>query len=417
MFRPTDEDRELQSPELDQSQGKPFSGIAGELFQEPYRFDFFQAVRLLQQLAPHRVPIGEDGPQQKEALDLAPIPSLDFPPSTIYDIRLPTASNRKPLLLQAFVGLTGPSGVLPRHYTELIRRLELHERFDGRHSLRDWFDIFNHRLCSLFFRAWAKYRLPHCFEERMAGHPGRDPISQTLFCLIGLGTDGLRNRLLITAPRPESSSPAVPMEPLARIDDLALLRYAGSLAHSIRNATCLGGMIRDFFGLPAEVEQFRGQWIQLGEANQTQLGDNPIGSNNSLGVDTVVGEEVWDIEGQFRIRLGPLNHPQFLEFLPDPTPTQVHKSIYLLSHLVRFYTGPEFEFDVQLVLQAGQIPPTKLRSDFGDFGDYEEGVGSRLGWNTWLEHPNHEDVDDATFEVDAVSELPSNIESWTEFPS
>ena len=36
------------------------------LFEEPFRFDFFQAVRLLHRLDPDRVAIGRDGPPRRE---------------------------------------------------------------------------------------------------------------------------------------------------------------------------------------------------------------------------------------------------------------------------------------------------------------------------------------------------------------
>ena len=48
------------------------------LFEEPYRFDFFQAVRLLDRLDPDRVPVGRDGPPRREvvAVRRAALPGL-----------------------------------------------------------------------------------------------------------------------------------------------------------------------------------------------------------------------------------------------------------------------------------------------------------------------------------------------------
>jgi hypothetical protein len=46
----------------------------------------------------------------------------------------------------SFLGLTGPQGVLPQHYTQLL--IDRVRRKDF--ALRDYFDIFHHRMVSLF---------------------------------------------------------------------------------------------------------------------------------------------------------------------------------------------------------------------------------------------------------------------------
>ena len=120
--------------------------LARRLFEESYDFDFFQAVRLLQRMEPGRVRVGRGGPPQAEAVRFRARISLSFPPSSIYELRRPTTSLPIPVMVQAFMGLTGPSGVLPRHYTELLYKIERDVRTPEKHALRDWFDLFNHRL-------------------------------------------------------------------------------------------------------------------------------------------------------------------------------------------------------------------------------------------------------------------------------
>src|SRR5262249_27570262 len=139
-----------------------------------------------------------------------------------------------------FLGLTGPSGVLPRCYTERLLIQDRDFRGPERYSLRAWFDLFNHRMISLFYRAWEKYRF-HLFHER--GDPGRgepDTFTLALFSFIGLGMKPLRNRLLVRAVPPPARKPVTfdarvadqeeRARELGRVDDLALLYYAGLFA-------------------------------------------------------------------------------------------------------------------------------------------------------------------------------------------
>ena len=60
--------------------------------------------------------------------------------------------------------------------------------------------------------------------------------------------------------------------------------------------------------------------------------------------------------------------------------------------LARVYAGPELDFEVQLVLEAAEVPMCRLGG--------RRGVVSHLGWNAWLcSRPPAEDRDDARFRV------------------
>jgi type VI secretion system protein ImpH len=322
-----------------------------------------------------------------------------------------------PTVTVNFLGITGPQGALPTHYTQLLLRIAREGRGAERTALRDWLDLFNHRLVALYFRAWEKYRFPVPFLRYAIGRSGprrrssvtpvgknecvlfldtereRDPdaFTQTLFNLIGLGTPSLRRRLHVDAPAVDrNSSP----RPLARIDDLALLHYAGLFAHKPRNAVGLEAIVREYFGLPGRVIQFTGQWLYLEPASQSRLPEGDIAVNCELGVNAVAGERVWDVVSKFRIRLGPLHYSEFVEFLPDPAPLSARKGIFLLSQLVRLYVGMELDFEVQLALRGDEVPDLVL-ADGG-----EDGLGVRLGWNTWMPGAwMPETVDDAVFDA------------------
>jgi type VI secretion system protein ImpH len=356
--------------------------VSTQLLQEPYRFDFFQAVRLAERMAKEarsaaRQPVGYEGSPREEAVRFRALPSLSFPPGAVHEVRVPqtsevlktsevsgTPGEPQPLeMVVSFMGLTGPQGVLPDHYTAMVINRVRKRDF----ALRDFFDLFNHRAVSLFHRAWEKYRFALGYERALLAGDGREDLfTQCLFSLVGLGTGGLRRR--------------------NQFDDDVFLYYAGLFAHYPRSALSLELMVADFFQLPAAIRQFQGQWLRLGDDDLSVLPSprRPAGLNTALGTNVVIGERVWNIESKFRLRLGPLSYRQFCSFMPS---AELLRSV---SHLVRCYAGPQFDFDVQLVLKAGEVPWCRLGGDGTD--------PSRLGWNTWVRCGEFtHDVDDAIF--------------------
>ncbi len=358
--------------------------VARRLFAEGHAFDFFQAVRLLGRLLPGRRPVGREAPPDAEVVRFRTLASLNFPASTVHEV-LPAAGGKPPVLRVTFLGLTGPTGVLPSHYTELLMRLEREAKGPEKRALADWLDLFNHRLIALFYRAWEKYRFPLAYERGEATRAEPDPFTQGVFSLVGLGMPGLRGRLRVSAP------PDVPgggERVLARVEDLALLYYAGLLAHRPRTAAGLEALLGDYFGLPVCVRQLQEQWLILEPASQSRLGE---AGRSEVGTTLVVGERVWDAQSKFRVRLGPLRYREFLAFLPDRTAVAERKAFFVLAHLVRLYAGPELDFDVQLVLSAAEVPACRLAEG--------ERPGPRLGWNTWVgSGPRADDAEDAVFE-------------------
>ena len=159
------------------------------LFDEGYRFEFFQAVRLLERVFAERGPVGRDVRPGEEVVRFRAHNSLTFPPSSIDDLSR-SEDGGPATMVVAFMGLTGPSGVLPRHYTELV----LEEERRRERGLAAFFDVFNHRMISLFYRAWQKYRVPIAHEQ--ASRPGAAPdqFTESLYAHFGMATPGLRGR-------------------------------------------------------------------------------------------------------------------------------------------------------------------------------------------------------------------------------
>jgi type VI secretion system protein ImpH len=366
--------------------------VAERLFEEGYNFDFFQAVRLLEKLDRRRRAVGLGGHPKDEIVRFRAHLSLSFPPSSIFELQPPTPILPMPAMVVTFMGLTGPSGVLPRHYTELMLRLDREVKGPERYALRAWLDQFNHRLISLFYRAWEKYRFYIPYERGEYIKPEPDAFTRALFSLVGVGLKPLRNRLCISAAFRDPQG--YPRERrLAAIDDFSLLYYCGYLSHRPRCALVLQTLLRDYYQLPIDVKQFQGQWLRLDSSNQSQVGTE--GGNNLMGVNLVAGDRVWDVQNKIRIRLGPLRYAQFTEFLPDRSPGPRRKAFFLLAHLIRLYIGPELDFDVQLILRAEEVPPCRLA-----LGPAAE---AQLGWNTWsLSRRMRHNSEDAVFEGEEV---------------
>jgi type VI secretion system protein ImpH len=302
-----------------------------------------------------------------------------------------------------------------------LLRIQRDAKHAEKYALRDWLDLFTHRMLSLFLRAWEKYRFYIPYERGQSLQHPPDPFTHCLLSLAGLGMGSLRNRIRVLAPDDGGPSPflrspadggsaekkgTVPFAPpappdtqeqsLARVEDAAILHYAGLLARRPRTAAGLSAVVADYFQVPVEVRQFHGQWIQLEPPDQSQLGCE-VG-HCRLGEDMVIGERIWDVEGHIRIRLGPLDYGQFIEFLPHRAPVSESKAFFLLSHLTRLFIGPTLDFDVQLLLEAESVPDCIL-------GD-EAGPGCRLGWNTWLRADARKGcVEDAVFDGQEVFRL------------
>jgi len=364
--------------------------IVGELFRDPGAFDFFQAVWLLERFQLRHRQVGRAALPTQEPIRFRTALGAAFPPSAIVEALPPSLDCPQVEMTVALLGLTGPSGILPRHYTQLIYDLHRFAKSGEKDALRDWFDLFNSRLLALYYRGWEKYRLHRALDVQRRRGPETDNFTQSVFSLCGLGFPQLRDRLSVTAP-PEDALSQKPIR-LAEINDLGLLRYAGLLSQRPRTPSNLRQLLRDYFSLPVEVRQFQGQWLALEPSQQTSLTHSD--GNNALGMSAVAGERVWNVQSKIRIQLGPLTGEQFLEFLPDDRPTPERKSFYVLCHLTRLFIGPEFDFDIQLELQADEAPRCILS------GDPEH--GSRLGWTTWLPAENRSEVfDDAFFDSSA----------------
>jgi type VI secretion system ImpH/TssG family protein len=261
------------------------------LADEPYCFSFFAALRVFAQISARTAPSQEEPRSAIDKIRFRAHQSLSFPPSELWQVTRPAGGNPIADLTVTFLGLTGSMGALPRPYTELVmQRIR-----KGDFALRDFLDIFNHRLIQIFARAGEKYRfyLNHevatIHEQARRAHgeqklrafflderPRLDLFSQILMDLSGVGTSLLRYR----------DSQRARLVPRHEIADSVIRFFCGQLSQTHRCAVSLARMIASYFEAPAEIIPFIGQWIQLPVEHQTCLRPSRPGAAPAPGMSS-----------------------------------------------------------------------------------------------------------------------------------
>lgn len=320
--------------------------LINALAAEPWRFDFFQALRLIECCHADRPRLGESIKAADDPVRLAQAPEMDFAPSALAGFE-PAPGVATGRLRVRCLGLFGPNGPLPLHLTEYAHDRLKHHR-DA--TFTRFADIFHHRMLSLFYRAWANTR-PVVGYDR----PDTDPFPLYVGALFGLGLSSQQRRDAMADP--------------------AKFHFAGFLACQTRHPDGLAAMIGAYLGLAVDIKDFVGEWMDIPVADQTRLGVSPAIA--SLGLSTVVGARVWGCQHKFRIVLGPMGFPQYRSLLPGGL------GLNELVAIVRNYLGDELVWDVNLVLREDEVPDLVMNGQ------------PQLGWTTWLgERADGSDADE-----------------------
>jgi type VI secretion system protein ImpH len=320
--------------------------VAKELLSEPYRFEFYQAVRLLESMHDGATPIGESADPRREAAHFKSEVGFGFPASDVVDVQ-PAEEKDGPVKMKvSFLGLASALGPLPRTILERVFRNT--QRRDT--AFRDFLDIFNHRFISLLYRVRNRHRIGL---DNSA--PQQTHFANYLYALIGLGTPGLKDRMGGT--------------------DRALLHYAGILCQQPRTAIGLELFLTDYYGVPIKPRQMDGRWIALADDQLTVIRARR-GENNRLGVDSVAGKRIWDQSAQMELVIGPMDFERAKEYLPGG------RSFQPLLPFLKLYCGNHFDFTARLIVAKEQLPEARLGREL------------RLGWTSWLRSKSPEEDDE-----------------------
>jgi type VI secretion system protein ImpH len=303
-----------------------------DLQATPGKFAFVQAVHIAERY------LRQQGlPGGRENCRFLVNPSLAFPPADIESLTfaIPEEGPARTDMMLNLLGLHGADSPLPAYFTEHVAKNR-----DDPDPLRDFFDIFNHRIIAILFATWSKYRYYAQYETGAC-----DPLSQRFFGFIGAGFPETRMAKPIQWPR--------------------LMAYMGLIALNGEATGSLENILRHYFrhGEIHIIPCVR-RWVHIPEDQQTRLSVR----NDTLWEDFILGDEVLDQTGKFRIRIDRLDWEGFLSFLP------CNGKFNELKAVVDFVLRSRFSFDVELRLKPGEIRPW-LQGD--------DANGTLLGWSTW----------------------------------
>lgn len=311
--------------------------VGEALVDDAHRFDFYEAVRLLERFRPDCAPVGTSASPSEEPVRFRAHDGMAFPASEVVAVEAPDAEDAPVEMTVSFMSLTGPHGPLPDPYAEQVQA----RARSGDTALRDFLDLLVHRPIALQYRSRRRH---HVGME--AGAPGESTAARYLRAIAGIGTEAAQDRL--------------------SVPDEALLRYAALLNQSPASAHGLSSILQDYFQAEVTVSTLDGKWMELAPEQRTILGR--FGQNQALGTAAVLGRRVWDQTAGGTIRVGDLSYGDYLGFLPGG---RAHRALVDLSEL---YLGRTIDLTLALTVQGGTAPATPLST----------ALGPRLGREAWL---------------------------------
>ena len=305
--------------------------VGRQLLSGAPRFSFIQAVRIMHLLQDTVV---SDDPFAY--IRVRPNLAWNTPPQEIIGIEHKQDGNRSLYLLTvAFLELYGAGSPLPMFYTQELYR----EQNSNSSVSRDFIDIFNGIFYELFFNVWKKYNIAY----RLFESP--DPVLwEQLYCIAGFGNHTIRKGL--TSPQTQ-------------------VTFSGLSSRMIRTAEGLRAILASLLGtIPVRIEQCVKRMATIPESQCVLIGR----SSNVLGVDTIIGKQIRDRMGSFRVYIGPVTADVFDRFLPgSATLTMLHEQI-------RLYIDQPLAWDIEVICEAQGMHSVRLSGKEKAF----------LGWNTWI---------------------------------
>ncbi|OCA52992.1 type VI secretion system baseplate subunit TssG [Photorhabdus namnaonensis] len=267
---------------------------------------FYQNVRRLLKRCRQRE---ETAITPDDVVQFSSVLTLDAPEREVESLLPPQEGYEQYRMAVHHFGLLGTLGALPLRYTEWL--IDRRYRY-GDESAQAFIDIFTHRLLSLRFQAWQKYRL-------------------------------YINSELQTHRALPAVIPAVAGQLMADTTQRSHPACVGLLATPVRSMVNLQHLLQRELGMAVNIQPFKGRWQYAEQAHCCCLGRSLLGDNPMLG------HAYWDIQSGFHVQLGPFAARQRAAFMPG------NEQYRKLTQWVWQFAGPLLSFSLELLVQhSGQ---------------------------------------------------------------
>ncbi len=305
--------------------------IAEQFYRDLKQHPLFEAIHLIEhEILQAEAQIGTDALPKHEKLNLKVNPSLGFENAQLCDLK--HIDSHKLALETNLIGLTGEQGVLPQHYSELA----LHRQKEGDTAMVDFYDIFNHRLLSLYYRCWQLSQLT--VQSRAHAQGLRSPLEDCKLALTGQGSS-------------------------------LSLHYGGVFASPTRSKAGLKSVLECLSGCQVKIHEFQGQWLHLAKEEQTRLSSRtmPEGQFAQLGSGASLGSKAWNINAGTTIEFLPKHKDLVSKLLPN------HPNVEIIKRAAYEFIGKHKQVKWQLTTKHSLLRQVCLSKKHGQLG-----VGSVL---------------------------------------
>jgi len=219
-----------------------------------------------------------------------------------------------------FLGLYGVDARMPYHVLD-----DIATRRDGHEPLSAFLDLFNHRIVTLYYRIWRKYRYPVGFKKGAT-----DRTSQSLLSLVGLGIGHVDQRQDLPAAR-----------------FMGLLGLGGQRTRTAEGLVAVVRLLRP--DATVTVDEFFPVIRHLSDPIRMSKTPVPLRSGS-----LVLGNTVKDRNSTVRIIIAVSAGASILNLLPGG---QDHTD---LLQMLKVYLGYKLDAEIILRIDPASLPPFRL---------------------------------------------------------